>query len=745
MSLDRSNAEGRTEIASGPLLAAYGTAIFVSAALLFVVQPMFTKMVLPRLGGAPAVWSVALVFFQAVLLLGYAYAHLLTRTVPTRIALFIHLGVMAAATLALPLGIAAGWGRPPTEGEALWLVGLFAVSIGMPFFALSANGPLLQAWFARTDHPRAKDPYFLYATSNVGSMLALLSYPFLFEPFTRLGQQTIAWAIAFYVLIALISACGVASWSAGSAARDAEVAEEARIRPSWRDAAIWMALAAIPSGLLIAVTAHLSTDIAPSPFLWVVPLALYLLTFVIVFQQKPLLSHGAMVLLQPALLVALVATIVYTVHDYLPLVMLLHVVTFFVTAMVCHGELARRRPPAGHLTAFYLWMSAGGVIGGIATGLVAPRVFSWVAEYSILIVLAILCRPELTLADRRQTLLIATAFVIAALIIVIPATVFEYGITSSTFYWSLGTLLLLALAASRLRSPLAFAAAIVLTFMTWRFYEVERERVRSFFGVHKIIDRGDGVRVLQHGTTIHGAERLIDIEAGPGIQPLPLTYFHAKSATVQTIAAARARTGGPVSVAIVGLGAGTLACYAEPGDNWTYYEIDPAVVSIARDPNRFTYLAACAPDMPIVLGDARLTLADAPEGTYDVILIDAFSSDTMPAHLMTKEAMAIYLRKLKPAGIVALHVSSRYMELVSVVAGIAQANGLIARLNPPEEVDLDAYQYSSAVVAAARSDEDFATLATPGNWIVVRPDPRQWVWTDDYSNVIGAMIRYLRQ
>ena len=376
MSLDRNSAEARTEIAFGPLLAAFGTAIFLSAALLFVVQPMFTKMVLPRLGGAPAVWSVALVFFQAVLLLGYAYAHLLTRTVPTRIALFIHLTVMAAATLALPLGIAAGWGRPPTEGEALWLVGLFTVSIGMPFFALSANGPLLQAWFARSDHPRAKDPYFLYATSNVGSMLALLSYPFLLEPFTRLGQQNIAWTIGFYALIVLIGACGIVSWSAGSAARDAEVAEEAGVRPSWRDAAIWMALAAIPSGLLIAVTAHLSTDIAPSPFLWVVPLALYLLTFVIVFQQQPLLPHGAMVLFNRSLLVALVATIVYSVHDYLPLVMLLHVVAFFVTAMVCHGELARRRPPAGHLTAFYMWMSAGGVIGGISTALFWRRMCS---------------------------------------------------------------------------------------------------------------------------------------------------------------------------------------------------------------------------------------------------------------------------------------------------------------------------------------------------------------------------------
>jgi hypothetical protein len=385
------------------------------------------------------------------------------------------------------------------------------------------------------------------------------------------------------------------------------------------------------------------------------------------------------------------------------------------------------------------------VIGGISAALIAPYVFSWVAEYPILIVLAILCRPGLSLADRRETLLIVAAFVVAAAVIIVPATVLEYGVTSSTFYWVLGGLLLLALVSSQWRSPLAFAAIIILAFTFWRFYEVERDRVRSFFGVHKVVDRADGIRVLQHGTTIHGAQRLADVEAGPTVRPLPLTYFHDKAATVQTIAAARARAGGSISVAIVGLGAGTLACYAEPGDSWTYYEIDPAVVDIARDPSRFTYLAACAPDMPIVLGDARLTLEDAPDGTYDVILLDAFASDTMPVHLMTREAMALYLRKIKPNGIVALHVSSRYMELVSVVAGIAHANGLLARLNPPEEVDYASYQYSSSVVATARKDEDFATLVSEGQWTLVPPDPRQWVWTDDYSNVIGAMIRHMRQ
>ena len=310
-------------------------------------------------------------------------------------------------------------------------------------------------------------------------------------------------------------------------------------------------------------------------------------------------------------------------------------------------------------------------------------------------------------------MLIAIAFVVAAAIVVVPATAFYYGLerhdvlleprcAAWCWRWRRRN------CAARSHSPPSSCSR------SWSgaYYEVEFDRVRSFFGVHKVVDRADGVRVLQHGTTIHGAERMIDIEAGSGVRPVPLTYFHANSATVQTIAAARARTGGPITVAIIGLGAGTLACYSEPGDDWTYYEIDPAVIDIARDPNRFTYLSACAPEMPIVLGDARLTLADAPDAQYDVILVDAFASDTMPVHLMTKEAMAIYLRKLKPEGIVALHVSSRYMELVSVVAGIAQANGLVTRTNPPEDADESTYRYSSAVVAAARADKDFGTLVS---------------------------------
>jgi spermidine synthase len=731
-----------------PLLITYVAAIFLSAALLFVVQPMSTKMVLPRLGGSASVWSVAMVFFQAALLAGYAYAHLLTRYVPGRLSAVIHVAVLLLATLTFPLAIAAGWGRPPVRGESLWLVGLFAASIGLPFFALSANGPLLQAWFARSGHAGAKDPYFLYAASNVGSFLALLSYPLAIEPLTRLGQQTQAWSIGFFVLVALIGACGVFMGRASASSRAVAVEQDAGAPPTWRHAGTWMALAAIPSALLIALTAYLSTDVAPSPLLWVIPLALYLATFVIVFQTRPVLPHRYVVMIQPILLAGLVATMLYSVTDYLLPVLLLHVVAFFVTALVCHGELARRRPSAGHLTAFYLWMSAGGVVGGMFAGLIAPHVFSWVAEYPLLIVLAILCRPGLSLADRRRTSIFALALVAAVLAIALPATAFHFQLDGKFYVWGVGALLALALAASLWRNPLAFAAIIAILFAVVRFYEPDlgrRVTERSFFGVLKIVDTADGYRVLEHGTTIHGAERMSDIAAPAGVKPLPLTYYHRQSAMPQTVAAARQRAGGLMRVAVVGLGTGTLSCYSEPGEDWTYYEIDPVVVRMARDPARFTFLTRCAPGIPVILGDARLKLGDERDASFDLIIVDAFTSDVIPVHLLTRQAMEIFARKLKPHGMIGMHVSNQYLELISVVASVAQANGLVARTNPTEQdLDDDAYRFSSSVVACARTDADLAPLAFPGGWIVVKPDPRQWVWTDDYSNIVGAMIRQYR-
>jgi hypothetical protein len=728
----------------------FTAAIFVSAALLFVVQPMFTKMVLPRFGGAPSVWSVAIVFFQAALLAGYAYAHWLTRYAPGRASVLIHLAVMVAATIALPLAIAPAWGRPPPAGEALWLIGLFATSIGLPFFALAANSPLLQAWFARTDHPDASDPYFLYAASNVGSFLALLSYPITIEPFVRLGDQAWFWSVGFGLLIALVAACGALLWRSQTLAPDTARERETSAPPRWRDAAIWAALAAVPSGLLVAVTAHISTDVAAVPLLWVLPLALYLLTFVIVFARRPLIPHWLVVAVQPLGIIALVVAIIFDPLKSIVGLVALHVSVFFINALMCHGELARRRPPAQYLTSFYLWMSAGGVIGGIAAGLIAPHVFNWVAEYPILIALAVLCRPRLALPSNAFLRHLLFGGMAVAALILIYCTLVPVEITEARFNWIIWALL----AASLLfwRAPLPFAAIIAFVLLVNHavIEQADSVSVRSFFGVAKVTQTSDGqFRLLQHGTTLHGGQRIREISGVPAAIDPPelLLYYWDGSAIAQTFDAIRTNVDGPIRFAVVGLGAGSLACRAEPGDSAHFYEIDPAIIRIARDPLLFSFLWVCGANVPITLGDARLTLEEAPDGAYDLIVVDAFSSDAIPVHLLTREAMALYLRKLSPHGMIATHVSNRHLELASVVAGIAAANGLVTRLN--DRVDFDElanpYKYAGTVAAVARSEEDFAALAQTSEWVPMAPDPHQWVWTDDYSNIIGAVVRRLRE
>jgi hypothetical protein len=705
-----------------------------------------------------------MVFFQTMLLAGYAYAHVLTRWAPGRMSILIHLAVMGLAAFTLPLAI--GTGRPPAEGQAFWLLGLFTASIGLPFFALAANGPLLQAWFARTDHPDAQDPYFLYAASNIGSFLALLSYPTVIEPLITLSGQTRIWSVAFYILIALIILSGALLWRvpgrARAAAIDRSAAASAADAPTWRDSLTWCALATVPAGLLIAVTAHISTDVAAVPLLWVVPLALYLLTFVIVFQRAPLIPHWLAVGLQPLFIIALVGVMILDPGRILAFVGIpmpdpikviigiigLHCAVFFVNALVCHGELARRRPAAHHLTIFYLWMAAGGTIGGIAAGLVAPFVFSWVAEYPILIALAALCRPGLALPRHRQGRQLMLGALAVTVLVMIAFRLFHPDYEESRFNWIIGSFL--AVAVLFWRAPVPFAATIaVVLFINHTYVDVNGSiSLRSFFGVHKVADSDDGrFRVLSHGTTLHGAERIRDTSGNPvSGRPDILMYYYDGSAMAQVMDAVRARNAGPIRYAVVGLGAGSLACRARPTDTVHYYEIDPAIIQIARDSGLFHFLSACRPDVPIMLGDARLTLADAPDGSYDIIYVDAFSSDAIPIHLLTREAMAIYLRKLTPHGIVVVHVSNRFLELASVVTGIAAANGAVTRVNDGSDFTEreSEYLFVGTVAAVARTDQDFGALAFSNYWPLQTPDLKQWVWTDDYSNVVGAVIRQLR-
>jgi hypothetical protein len=731
------------------LLVTFTAAILVSAALLFVVQPMFTKMVLPRLGGAPAVWSVAIVFFQAALLAGYAYAHLLTRYAPGRPSVIIHVVVSALATLALPLAIASGWGRPPAIGEALWLLGLFSASIGLPFFALAANAPLLQAWLARTDHPDARDPYFLYVASNIGSFLALLSYPALIEPLVTLGEQARVWSGGFYLLIVLLAGCGVWLWRSADHAPSAAADGRAETSPpGWRDAAIWVALAAVPSGLLVAVTAHISTDVAAVPLLWVLPLALYLLTFVIVFARRPVIPHWLAVDVQPLFVAGLILAILFDPFNTIFGQVAAHLAVFFVCALVCHGELARRRPAARYLTGFYLWMSLGGMIGGIATALVAPHVFNWVAEYPILIALAVLCRPGIILPQHRLARLALFGLLAGVAMILVGLTLVPTDPDELPYKWIVGGLLLAT--APFWRMPLAFAALVTLLLIGNHLIadRAETVRVRSFFGVAKISESPEGeFRILQHGTTMHGAQRVRDANGEPVLgPPEPLLYYYDGSAIAQAIDAAHARAAAPIRMAVIGLGTGSLACRAEPDDTLDFFEIDPAIIRIARDPNLFTFLSTCRPQVPITLGDARLTLAEAPAAAYDLIIVDAFSSDAIPIHLLTREAMAIYLSKLSDHGMVVLHVSNRHLELASVVAGIAAANGLVTRVNDiAEDETMGPYKYAGTVAAVVRRDEDFGALAQSKDWQLTTPDPRQRVWTDDYSNIVGSLLRKLEE
>jgi hypothetical protein len=740
------------------VLAVFTVSVFTSALLLFAVQPMFARMVLPRLGGSPSVWSVAMVFFQTMLLAGYAYAHILMRAARPTIAVAIHLVLLITAGLTLPLSIASGWGDPPSSWTALWLIGVFAASIGLPFFALAANNPLLQAWFVRTGHPDGKDPYFLYAASNVGSFLALLSYPFILEPTLSLHQHILLWGGGYWLLFALIAACGYLLLRSPARFAMAERADApASPAPTWLTLGRWAFLAAIPSGLLIAVTAYICTDIAAAPLLWVIPLSLYLLTWVLVFQPRPLLPHRWMLVAQPFAIAGIVALMAYGGFDSLLLNLAAHLLALFVIAMASHGELARQRPPAEHLTTFYLALSAGGMIGGLFAGLIAPFAFSWVAEYPILLVLAALCRPmrppyppsNAGAAERRDRLFWTVA-VALGLALLVPGLVFGWLPRENVANAVVIAIIVIALTSLVLmRYPFKAAFAVAIAVAMIRLYPADEARtqsVRSFFGVHKIYDTPDGVfRVLMHGSTVHGAQKLTDDQGKPLTgRPEPLTYYHAKSPMAEVIRAVRGR-GGAMRVAVIGLGSGSLACYFQPGEEWRFFEIDPAIIDIARDHPRFGFVRACAPDVPIVLGDARLTLAREPDHHYDLIIVDAYSSDAIPIHLATREAMAVYKSKLKPDGIVIMHVSNLYLALDDVAVGIAGANGMKTWIHDDTDEDEndEQYIYPSDVAISASKAEDLGELAASKHWKLVEPDASQRVWTDDYSNIIGAIAKKL--
>jgi hypothetical protein len=715
----------------------FALTLFSSALLLFGLQPIFAKMVLPLLGGAAAVWSIATVFFQALLLAGYLYAHALGR-LPIRAGAALHLGLMALAFVTLPVAVANGWGAPPADGQAWWLIGLFAASVGLPFFAVAANGPLLQAWFARSGRPGTHDPYRLYAASNLGSFAALVSYPLAIEPWFPLAHQGLGWTAGFVGLAALIAACAVAAGPGRAKTPDASIASADPI--AWERRLSWAALAFVPSGLLVGVTAHISTDVAAVPLLWVAPLALFLLTFVVTFRERTLPRPRLWI--QAQVWGTGLALLSLMLNWPLPIALAIHLGLFTVSALLCHAALYRLRPPPERLTDFYLWMSVGGVAGGAFCGLLAPYLFSSVLEYPLLLVAALFCRPGFFSGPARDwaktagevgvPLAVAAAFALAA--------TYALATVGLTF---VGTVLVVAWLMLAWRRPPHVAVLAGAALLAVAAVRTEgRETLRSFYGVHKLAT-SDGGRflTLSHGTTVHGAMRLREDDGAPAVgRPEPTTYYTREGAIGEGIAAVRAARGGALpSLAVIGLGAGSLACHKNPGERLSFFEIDPLVARIAAD--RFRFLRECAPEAPIVLGDARLTLA-GDRGGHSLLVVDAFASDAIPNHLVTREALGLYLAKLAPGGAILLHISNRHLDLSRILARTAAEHGLVAFVKVERWVEpLDRrYRAPSSVAMLARDPGDLGPVATDPSWTRVVPDPRRSPWTDDHSNILEAML-----
>jgi SAM-dependent methyltransferase len=731
-------AEKRAFAASPALFAA---TIFASAGLVFLVEPMVVKLVLPLLGGGPSIWNTSLVFFQAALLIGYAYANALQRIRSVRTQVMIHAALLAAAALVLPLRVSELLGPPTSDHPALWLFGVLAVSLGPPFAVLSATAPLVQAWYARsTPAQEGRGPYSLYAASNLGSLIALLAYPIAVEPVLALQTQTLSWSIGYGCFIVLMVALGLQVSRAPD--RGVQAQAEAAAPVGWNDRLRWMGLAAIPSSLMLGVTAYITTDIASAPFLWVAPLALYLLTFVIAFQERPLISRDLTLVIQGAAAAAAAVSLPFKAG---PIALLLGVqlVGFFFTALMCHQALVARRPPPAQLTQFYFWMSVGGVLGGGFNAFLAPLIFSDVWEFPLVLALSCLARPwgERIGAWRWGVLALVGAGAVAAGVLALNGV--DEGWIRAILAWTV-------VGAFVVRNRgLAYFAAIVMVLCAAIAVE-QRVDVkltwRSFFGVLQqsqmpVTRMGGTVRMLAHGSTLHGAQAI-----DPRWRCRPLTYYAPETPIGQVFLSAQARKPA-LRIGAVGLGAGTVSAYVRPTDVLTFFEIDPLVLRIATNPEHFSYTSACAKGrLNYVIGDARLTVSRQPKNTFDILLIDAFSSDSVPAHLLTVEAVKSYLERLKPDGVVVLHLSNRNLELRSPAMAVAQAAGGAALLQRHEQAAgaPPLWESSEDALIIARDAAALAPYAADGRWTRIDPGLAR-PWTDDYTNVPGALYARMKE
>jgi SAM-dependent methyltransferase len=678
----------------------HAVTIFLSAFLLFQIQPLIGRYILPWFGGTPAVWTTCMLFFQIVLLAGYAYAHIIRTRLSNRGQVLLHLVLLAAAVVLLPIAPSAGW-KPQEAGDPTWrILGTLAVTVGIPYFALSATSPLLMAWFSAT-RPGAS-PYRLYAVSNAGSLLALASYPFVVEPLLRLRMQADVWSALFVSFAFLCGACAVFLWRARPTL-DAALAPAATIplvRPGLMARGLWLALPACGSALLLAVTNEMCADVGVVPFLWILPLALYLVSFILCFESDRLYQRA---IFWPLLVVAGgVALALLYGGVSVPIVLQIAGYGFvlFACCMVCHGELSRLKPDPRLLTSYYLTMSAGGAAGGILVGLVAPLVFSGYFELHValgacfVLTALIFWREEIRTPHWRRRLAFPVVGVATVLvpILVVSGLVMQ---AQNEFQWAISV-------------------------------------SRNFYGVLTVTEYNpeDPLTMyysLCHGRILHGTQY-----ANAPLRYEPTTYYG--NASGVGLAIHHGCEGAAPKVGVVGLGTGTLASYGRPGATYRFYEINPAVLNLAT--SRFTYLADSRAKCEVVMGDARLSMEREEPQQYDILAIDAFSSDAIPVHLLTEEAFAIYFRHLKPTGVLVVHISNRFLDLEPVVLGLADRFGLGTAVITSEDSDETGLMGATWVLVTANQEfleyEPIRSASRPAS----ENTTARIVWTDDYSNLM---------
>ncbi len=723
----------------------FAITLILSAFLLFSVQPYFARLILPLLGGSPSVWNTAMVFFQAMLLAGYAYAHATSHFFSIRAQAILHavllLSFAAFLPIVLPAELQPSSGTPP----ALWQLGIMAMLVGAPFFIIAASAPMFQRWFSASGHKDAANPYFLYAASNIGSMAALLSYPAIVEPLMTLKMQSLAWAGGYGVLIALTLLCAFAVWKNGARTI---IARENAAPLTLKTKLIWIALAFIPSSLLLGVTTHVTTDIASVPLLWIVPLALYLATFIIVFARRSIFNMRDCAILYSTAFIFIASLITATVYDRLSIMFIMHFVLFFFAALMCHKMLADRRPDAAHLTSFYLYMSLGGVLGGMFNALLAPLLFKTPIEYTVLLCLTLFVRayilhekstfpkiPPILDWVKSPSLWLAIATFIAMYVAGDQAILKYYFIAAG-----LAGLTLIAMR----RQPIPFAVfgsfiLLVNSPLTEHLSDHHILQERNFFGVLRVIDSEDqSLRNFLHGTTLHGAQPK---QADQRL--MQMTYYNPVGPLGDVFRILDREAPAPQKIGGIGLGVGTIACYTQTDRSFDFYEIDPAVARIAEDKNLFTYLSDCGSPYQIILGDGRLTLNNAQDGLYDLLIIDAFSSDNIPMHLITLEAFQGYMKKVKPNGMIIFNTSNRFIDLEPQLAALSAATKVpsLIKYSSSGPVSPDStLRYTAAEYIVFTPDPDkLIRLRTLDNWTPTTLKPGFRIWTDDYANIIAGL------